>query len=589
MKKMALPLLISSALLMPPAFASQDNRAISYLTSWGIPAQAEKELSSSKMDTLLLSFGQWDAAGNIQISDGMTTIPTDSYWIPSAYLSWTQFKLDNPNRKIMVAFGGQTYESIWSYLNTPESREKIAQNLVTLLSQNFPVFKREEGESQYKQVGSVQLDGIDFDFEKAARVTPAENANLLTLAKLVRQKVAAQPNKKLLSLTTYHVGADPRECENPAVTQDCSYVESARSSHHGEVLPILQGGKEVFDFFNVMAYDAGPRFKYPVAMNNYARAVGNPAKVVLGATINAQWGPEGNFVELRQNNIERAAWQARHNYGGFFVWTLGSNTENMHFADQVTYLNDMKDAANEAAGQDDTEKPSAPGALQATVQNGAISLSWQASTDNVSVSGYQIYRDGDKYGSSTGPQWTDPSAQPNVEYRYSVKAVDAAGNSSDASNEVKAKIEQSAQVKPDAPSGLSLISATKNSLNIKWMPVTNAAIARYHVWRNGVAVATVSDNAFRDSGLAADKTYTYRIMAESDKGLMSMASDALQAATLPEQVEPGPSEGEWKVGVNYKVGELVTYQGKKYRCLQAHPAMAHWNPQAAHALWQMVP
>ncbi|CAI1712321.1 Chitinase A1 precursor [Serratia ficaria] len=589
MKKMTLPLLISGALLIPSAFASQDNRAISYLTSWGIPAQAEKEMSRSKIDTLLLSFGQWDAAGNIQISDGMAAIPTDTYWIPSAYLSWTQFKLDNPNRKIMVAFGGQTYESIWAYLSTPESREKIAQSLVTLLNQNFPVFKRGEGESQYKQVGSVQLDGIDFDFEKAARVTPEENANLLALANLVRQKAAALPNKKLLSLTTYHVGADPLECANAAVTQDCSYVEPARSSHHGEVLPILKGGKEVFDFFNVMAYDAGPRFKYPVAMNNYARAVGNPAKIVLGATINAQWGPEGNFVELRQNNIERAAWQARHNYGGFFVWTLGSNTESMHFTDQVTYLNDMKDAANEATGHDDAEKPSSPAALKGTVQNDTISLSWKASTDNVGVTGYQIYRDGNNYGSSAKLQWTDPSAQAGVEYRYSVKAVDAAGNRSDASNEIKVKIEQSGQVKPNAPTGLGLISATKNSLSIKWAPVTNVEVKRYHVWRDGAAVKTVTDSKFQDTGLAADKSYVYRIIAESDKGIMSIASDPLQAKTLPDQIIPEPSEGEWEVGVNYKVGELVKYQGKKYRCLQAHPAMAHWNPEAAQSLWQVVP
>lgn len=587
MKKMTLPLLISGALLAQSVFASVDNRAISYLTSWGIPAQAEKEIVRSKVDTLLLSFGQWDAKGNIQISDGMTTIPTDSYWIPSSYLSWTQFKLDNPNRKIMVAFGGQTYESIWAYLATPESREKIAQNLVNLLSQDFPVFKKGEGGNQYKQVGTVQLDGIDFDFEKAARVTPEENANLLDLAKLVRQKTAALSGKKLLSLTTYHVGADPLECSNPVITQDCSYLEAARSSHHGEVLPILKGGKDVFDFFNVMAYDAGPRFKYPVAMNNYARAIGNPAKVVLGATINSQWGPEGNFVELYQNNIERAAWQASHNYGGFFVWTLGASTENMHFSDQVNYLNEMKDAANEAIGHDDIELPSVPTELEAAIHNGNISLNWKASTDNVGVTGYQIYRNGGSYGSASGTAWIDPYAQPGVEYRYSVKAMDAAGNFSDASNEVKAQIEQPGQVKPNAPTGLSKVSATKNSLSIKWEPVTNVTVKQYHVWRDGVAVKTVTAATFQDTGLMPAKTYAYHVIAESDKGQMSMTSNTLVAKT--DQVTPEPGEGDWKVGVNYKAGELVNYQGKKYRCLQAHPAMAHWNPVIAQSLWQPVP
>lgn len=348
MKKLTIALITSCAILMQPAFgAPTNNRAISYLTSWGLPAQAEKEIARSKVDILLLSFGQWNARGDIQISDNMITAPTDAYWISPAYLTWTQFKLDNPNKKVLVAFGGQTYEAIWSHLATPESRERIAQNLVNLLNQNYPVFKKAEGQSQYRQVGTIQLDGIDFDFEKGARLTLEENANLLDLAKRVRQKMANLSGTKLLSLTTYHVGADPLECSNPSVVQNCSYIEPARSSHHGEVLQILKDGKNIFDFFNVMAYDAGPNFKYDVAMKNYVRVIENPSKVVLGITINSQWGPAGNFVESRANNIERAKWQARNNYGGFFVWALGSNNQGIQFAEQVDYINTMIAAANE--------------------------------------------------------------------------------------------------------------------------------------------------------------------------------------------------------------------------------------------------
>ncbi|EML7933747.1 glycoside hydrolase family 18 protein [Providencia rettgeri] len=349
MKKSTIALIMSCTILIQPVFgAPADQRAISYLTSWGIPAQAEKEIARSNVDTLLLSFGQWDQNGIIQVSDNMITAPTDTYWISSAYLTWTQFKFDNPNKKIMVAFGGQTYESIWGYLNTPEKREIIAQNLVNLLSLKFPVFKKIGNQAQYQQVGTVQLDGIDFDFEKAAMLTLEENKNLLDLVKRVRQKMTIFPDKKLLSLTTYHVGADPVECLSPTVTQDCSYIEPRRSSHHGEVLHILKEGKDIFDIFNVMAYDAGPNFKYDVAMKNYARVVEKPSKVVLGMTINSQWGPSGSFVETRDNNINRAIWQARNNYGGFFVWALGSNNQGIAFAEQVNYINTMIEAANSA-------------------------------------------------------------------------------------------------------------------------------------------------------------------------------------------------------------------------------------------------
>ncbi|WP_336193113.1 glycoside hydrolase family 18 protein [Providencia stuartii] len=347
MKKLTIALIISCSTLMQPVFSAQaTQRAISYLTSWGIPSLAEVEIARSNVDTLILSFGQWDAQGNIQVSDGMTTPSFDSYWISSSYLTWTQFKFDNPNKKVMVAFGGQTYEGIWEKINTAASRELVATGLVKLLNQTFPVYKKVNG--LYQQVGTIQLDGIDFDFEKAARLTADENANLLALAQLVRQKLGSASSTKLLSLTTYHVGADPVECADATVTQGCSYVETARSSHHGEVLPILSAGKNTFDFFNVMAYDAGQNFKYDVAMSNYAQAVADPSKVILGTTINSQWGPTGSFVETQANNIARAKWQASNNYGGFFVWALGSNNQGMTFAAQVDYINAMITAAKGA-------------------------------------------------------------------------------------------------------------------------------------------------------------------------------------------------------------------------------------------------
>ena len=43
---------------------------------------------------------------------------------------------------------------------------------------------------------------------------------------------------------------------------------------------------------------------------------------------------------------------------------------------------------------------------------------------------------------------------------------------------------------------------------------------------------------------------------------------------------------EWAAGVAYKVNDIVTYQGSTYKCLQAHTAQAGWTPSAVPALWQ---
>lgn len=56
-----------------------------------------------------------------------------------------------------------------------------------------------------------------------------------------------------------------------------------------------------------------------------------------------------------------------------------------------------------------------------------------------------------------------------------------------------------------------------------------------------------------------------------------------------EPIPPPPANAEWAPGVAYKVGDLVTYQGQTYRCLQAHTSQAGWTPVTVPALWQLQP
>jgi len=401
LNKLSLAFLIGSALLSQSAFSAENPRTLSYLTSWGnYGTDAVEQLGKSNVDTFLLSFGGWDSAGNISSSDNLVSpAEYNPYWLTPAYVAWTQAKLAHPEKKMMVAFGGETYEGMWSHLSNAANRENIAKGLVKLMNTGFPVYKKGlkqeeiEGKCQqltwegkcdlntYQKAGTIYLDGIDFDYEKQARLTPEENNNLLELAKRVRELLG--PNsKKLLSLTTYHVGADPDACVNASVTEGCSFVEDKRSSHHGEVLPLLVKGKDVFDFFNVMTYDAGPRFKYDVAMANYAKAVGDKSKILLGNTINSQWGPEGRYTESRETNMARAAWQAKNNYGGFFVWTLGASTGQLSFADQVQYINEMHQAAKDANKSEGNQKPTAVVKYPQEVTGaGYVALDGSASTD----------------------------------------------------------------------------------------------------------------------------------------------------------------------------------------------------------------
>src|SRR4029077_16695039 len=92
--------------------------------------------------------------------------------------------------------------------------------------------------------------------------------------------------------------------------------------------------------------------------------------------------------------------------------------------------------------------PSTPGNLTATGAANSAALTWNASTDNIGIARYDIYRSttsgfvpapGNKVGQVTGTTFTDASLAAGT-YYYVVKAEDAAGNLSGASNQATATV-----------------------------------------------------------------------------------------------------------------------------------------------------
>jgi chitodextrinase len=85
----------------------------------------------------------------------------------------------------------------------------------------------------------------------------------------------------------------------------------------------------------------------------------------------------------------------------------------------------------------DTTAPSAPTGLVATsISSRQVNLSWNAATDNVGVATYRVYRNGALI--ATVPAGTrtfgDGTVSPKTSYSYTIRATDAAGNISNASN-----------------------------------------------------------------------------------------------------------------------------------------------------------
>jgi acid phosphatase type 7 len=113
-----------------------------------------------------------------------------------------------------------------------------------------------------------------------------------------------------------------------------------------------------------------------------------------------------------------------------------------------TYTVDAFDAAQNHSSQSspvtvttpaagDTQPPTVPTGLAATVINPSrVDLTWNASTDNVGVAGYTVYRNGAVLANVGSTSFSDLSASANSTYSYRVDAFDAAGNHSAQSSAV---------------------------------------------------------------------------------------------------------------------------------------------------------
>ena len=103
-----------------------------------------------------------------------------------------------------------------------------------------------------------------------------------------------------------------------------------------------------------------------------------------------------------------------------------------------------------------TTPPSVPTGLAATATAGGsqVDLSWNASTDNVGVTGYQVFRDGTPVAEvTTGTSYADTGLSDGTSYQYSVAAYDAAGNVSAQSPAVTAVTPD--VTPPSVPTGLA--------------------------------------------------------------------------------------------------------------------------------------
>ncbi len=192
----------------------------------------------------------------------------------------------------------------------------------------------------------------------------------------------------------------------------------------------------------------------------------------------------------------------------------------------------------------DAEPPTAPEGLKSTGKSGStVNLSWMASTDNMGIGGYKIYRDGKAVNSRlvTDTAYTDTGLIPDTSYTYYVKAVDASGNESVASETISVTTDPPDTLPPTAPGDLRNTGKTGSTVSLSWTASNdNVGVSGYTVYRNGTAVNSklITDTSYTDTGLIPNTTYTYYVTAKDGAANESATSSMISVTTNPDSQGP---------------------------------------------------
>lgn len=185
----------------------------------------------------------------------------------------------------------------------------------------------------------------------------------------------------------------------------------------------------------------------------------------------------------------------------------------------------------------DTEAPTAPLNLAAgSITQSSLTLTWSASTDDVGVTGYDVYQNNVKINASniSSTSYNVTGLSSSTIYTFYVVAKDAAGNSA-ASNAINVSTGAPDTQAPTAPLNLSSNNITQTSATINWSAATdNVGVSGYDVYRNGTKVNTnlVTTTSYNVTGLTAATTYSFTVIAKDAAGNSSVPSAALSVTTL---------------------------------------------------------
>lgn len=204
----------------------------------------------------------------------------------------------------------------------------------------------------------------------------------------------------------------------------------------------------------------------------------------------------------------------------------------------------------------DTEAPTTP--TNVTLSNitlTTVDISWTASTDNIGVTGYNIYVNDVLTAQTANTSITIENLKTNTTYAFTIEAKDIINNKSVKSTVVNGKTLQDT-VAPSVPENIVVNNISDSSFKVNWSASTdNNAISGYEIYVDGNLDATTSDLFHTVTGLNTSTTYAVQVLAKDIDNNTSAKSTSVNATTtdgtsngvtelfISEYVEPNTQGG----------------------------------------------
>lgn len=187
----------------------------------------------------------------------------------------------------------------------------------------------------------------------------------------------------------------------------------------------------------------------------------------------------------------------------------------------------------------DTTAPSKPDNLISfDISTEGFAISWDESSDNIGVAGYNIYLDGSLVNSTPQTNYQFNGLTSNTTFQVGVSAYDLAGNTSATSSIEVTTLEVVDNPPTSIPVEISQITAT--SAILQWPPSSDdGSITQYHIYINNALEISINSLQWSLENLNPETNYTVYVLAEDNAGQMSSSiPSSFTTLSIPDTTPP---------------------------------------------------